>query len=64
VAVLLAQRDAAAVAARVAALDGRAGPVRDAFHSFGTCSIDDPRTELTALGLLDPTPDPTHQGAS
>jgi hypothetical protein len=64
VAALLAQRDAAAVAARVAALDGRAGPVRDAFHSFGTCSIDDPRTELTALGLLDPTPDPTHQGAS
>lgn len=64
VAALLAQRDAAAVATRVAALDGRAGPVRDAFHSFGTCSIDDPRTELTALGLLDPTPDPTHQGAS
>ena len=64
VAALLAQRDAAAVAARVAALDGCAGPVRDAFHSFGTCSIDDPRTELTALGLLDPTPDPTHQGAS
>jgi hypothetical protein len=64
VAALLAQRDAAAVAARVAALDGRAGPVRDVFHSFGTCSIDDPRTELTALGLLDPTPDPTHQGAS
>ena len=64
VAALLAQRDAAAVAARVAALDGRAGPVRDAFHSFGTCSIDDPRTELTALGLLDPTPDPSHQGAS
>jgi hypothetical protein len=64
VAALLAQRDAAAVAARVAALDGRAGPVRDAFHSFGTCSIDDPRTELTALGLLEPTPDTTHQGAS
>jgi hypothetical protein len=64
VAALLAQRDAAAVAARVAALDGRAGPVRDAFHSFGTCSIDDPRTELTALGLLDHIPDPTFQGAS
>ena len=64
VAALLAERDAAAVATRVAALDGRAGPVRDAFHSFGTCSIDDPRTELTALGLLDPTPDATHQGAS
>lgn len=64
VAALLAERDAAAVAVRVAALDGRARQVRDAFHSFGTCSIDDPRTELTALGLLDPTPDPTHQGAS
>jgi hypothetical protein len=64
VAALLAQRDAAAVAARVAALDGCAGPVRDAFHSFGTCSIDDPRTELTALGLLDHIPDPTFQGAS
>jgi hypothetical protein len=64
VAALLAERDAAAVATRVAAVDGRAGPVRDAFHSFGTCSIDDPRTELTALGLLDPTPDSTHQGAS
>lgn len=64
VAALLAERDAAAVATRVAVLDGRAGPVREAFHSFGTCSIDDPRTELTALGLLDPTPDPTHQGAS
>ena len=64
VAALLAERDAAAVAVRVAALDGRAGPVRDAFHSFGTCSIDDPHNELTALGLLGPTPDPTHQGAS
>ena len=67
VAALLAERDAAVVAARAAALDGRAGPVRDAFHSFGTCSIEDPRAELTALGLLDPTPATTlttHQGAS
>jgi hypothetical protein len=63
VSAVLAERDAAAVAARVAALDGGASRVRDAFHSFGTCSIDDPRAELAALGLLDPTP-ATHQGAS
>ena len=64
VAAILAERDADAVAARVgSALAERAGVVRDAFRSFGTCSIDDPRDELTALGLLDPT-HTTHQGAS
>jgi hypothetical protein len=61
---LLAERGAHAIAARVAALDGHAGPVRDAFHSFGTCSIEDPRAELTELGLLDPTLHATDQGAS
>ena len=64
VAAILAERDADAVAARVARLGERAGVVRDVFHSFGTCSIEEPRDELTALGLLDPTPHTTHQGAS
>lgn len=64
VAALLAERDAHAVAATVAGLDERAGQVRDAFRSFGTCSIDDPRDELTALGLLDPTRHAVHQGAN
>ena len=63
VAALLAERDARAIAARVAGLRERAGPVRAAFRSFGTCSIDDPRDELTALGLLDPTPHATDRGA-
>jgi hypothetical protein len=64
VAAILAERDADAVAARVARLGERAGVVRDAFRSFGTCSIEDPRDELTALGLLDPTPHSIDQGAS
>ena len=62
VAALLAERDASAVAARVAGLRDRAVAVRDAFRSFGPCSIDDPRDELTALGLLDHLP-ATDQGA-
>ncbi|HET6561047.1 MAG TPA: hypothetical protein VFG72_04175 [Marmoricola sp.] len=60
VAELLAERDARTVAAWVADLDGS---VRAAFRSFGTCSIDDPRDELTALGLLDRIPHTTDQGA-
>ena len=63
VAALLAERDAPTIAARVAGLQERAVPVRDAFRSFGTCSIDDPRDELTALGLLDPITHATDQGA-
>jgi hypothetical protein len=63
VAALLAERDAHAVAAGVAGLGERARPVRDVFRSFGTCSIDDPRDELTALGLLDPVSHATDQGA-
>jgi hypothetical protein len=59
VATLLAERDSFAVAALVAGLDER---VREAFRSFGTCSIDDPRDELVALGLLTPAP-ATDQGA-
>ncbi|GAA3722133.1 hypothetical protein HDA32_002167 [Spinactinospora alkalitolerans] len=50
---VLAERDAAAVAARVAGLDeARAAAARAAFASFGTCSISDPLTELVGLGLL------------
>lgn len=64
VAALLAERDASAIAGRVAGLQERADIVRDAFHSFGTCSITDPRDELTALGLLDPTTPATDKGAS
>ncbi|MBE1531839.1 hypothetical protein [Actinomadura algeriensis] len=52
-AALLAERDAASVAARVAALPpGRTAAARAAFGSFGTCSITDPLTELADLGLL------------
>jgi hypothetical protein len=49
---LLAERDAQAVAARVAALDaGLVADTRHFFTSFGTCSIDEPITDLVALGL-------------
>ncbi|WP_026402694.1 hypothetical protein [Actinomadura rifamycini] len=52
-AALLADRDAASVAARVAALPpDRTAAARAAFVSFGTCSITDPLTELADLGLL------------
>lgn len=47
---LLAERDPVALAAALRALDGRAADVRSAFRSFGTCSIDEPREELAALG--------------
>lgn len=64
VAALLAERDGARVAALTIAVKQRAGLVRTAFRSFGTCSITDPRDELTVLGLLDPASPATHQGAS
>ncbi|MEC3981315.1 hypothetical protein [Amycolatopsis sp. H20-H5] len=48
-AAVLAERDAAAVAARVSTLDAA---VRARFLSFGTCSIIEPLTELAALGLV------------
>ncbi|GGV17193.1 hypothetical protein GCM10010182_42820 [Actinomadura cremea] len=52
-AALLADRDAASVAARVADLPAdRTAAARAAFLSFGTCSITDPLTELADLGLL------------
>jgi len=50
---LLAERDAAAVAARIAGLDDEAvADSRYLFVSFGTCSIDEPVADLVALGLL------------
>lgn len=47
---LLAERDGAAVAAGVSAVDSAAA--RELFRSFGTCSITDPLTELVELGLV------------
>ncbi|EHR50894.1 hypothetical protein SacmaDRAFT_2653 [Saccharomonospora marina XMU15] len=50
---VLADRDAAAVAAGVRALgEARGMAVRELFVSFGTCSITEPIAELVALGLL------------
>ncbi|WP_033292410.1 hypothetical protein [Amycolatopsis jejuensis] len=50
---LLAERDGAAVAKHVAALTPeRLAAARAQFTSFGTCSITDPLTELTDLGLI------------
>lgn len=48
---LLAERDHETVAHRAGDLDPA---VREAFRSFGTCSITDPATELADLGILDP----------
>ncbi|TDE32547.1 hypothetical protein [Actinomadura sp. 6K520] len=54
-AAILADRDARSVAHRVAALsEPRTIAARALFLSFGTCSITDPVTELTDLGLLEP----------
>lgn len=47
----LAQRDGTRLAARAGELSPAA---RDAFRSFGTCSIAEPVAELGALGLLTP----------
>lgn len=49
---VLANRDPHAVAAQARILIPQARAVRQAFRSFGTCSIVDPRDELAALGLL------------
>lgn len=46
---VLADRNAAKVAASVSTMDES---VRTAFHSFGTCSIIEPLTELAELGLV------------
>ncbi|ANY08872.1 hypothetical protein [Pseudonocardia sp. HH130630-07] len=50
---VLALRDGPAVARRLQALTApQVAAARAAFVSFGTCSIDDPRTELAGLGIL------------
>ncbi|MBB4682701.1 hypothetical protein [Amycolatopsis jiangsuensis] len=50
---LLAERDAATVAARVRELPPqRLLLARKRFTSFGTCSVTDPLTDLTDLGLI------------
>lgn len=49
----LAHRDGATVVEALRGLDeARAARVRAAFTSFGTCSIDEPRDELRALGAF------------
>jgi hypothetical protein len=51
---ILAERSPGVVAGQVAAAarDGRLARARARFLSFGTCSITDPVTDLTALGLV------------
>jgi hypothetical protein len=53
VARVLAEDDVHGVAAAVAGLDAdRAAAVRELFTSFGTCSTDEPITDLVTLGLI------------
>lgn len=53
VAEALGMRDPDAIAPRLAGLrPAEVAAVRERFVSFGTCSIDEPRDELTRLGLL------------
>jgi hypothetical protein len=53
VAAVLAERDPARVAAAIRALDPEtAAEIRWLFTSFGTCSTDEPVTDLVSLGLL------------
>jgi hypothetical protein len=53
IAAILAERDAASVAAAVRALDEEtAAQIRWLFTSFGTCSTDEPVADLVSLGLL------------
>jgi hypothetical protein len=53
VAAELADRDAARVAAKIKSLDAEAvSAVRSLFTSFGTCSTDEPISDLMALGLI------------
>ena len=52
VAAELADRDAARVAAKISNLDGETvSAVRSLFTSFGTCSTDEPVSDLVTLGL-------------
>ncbi|MGN6792596.1 MAG: hypothetical protein ACTHJW_09430 [Streptosporangiaceae bacterium] len=53
IAAILGQRDRAAVAAAIQALDAEtAAEIRWLFTSFGTCSINEPVADLVSLGLL------------
>jgi hypothetical protein len=53
---LLADHDGAGLAASIGEWpSGQAEQVRSVFRSIGTCSIDEPVTDLTALGLLEAT---------
>ncbi|NIK61811.1 hypothetical protein [Kribbella shirazensis] len=53
VAALLADRDGEALAARARDLsDDQAASTRRWFTSFGSCSIEEPRADLTTLGLM------------
>ncbi|WP_199752226.1 hypothetical protein [Actinoplanes sp. ATCC 53533] len=52
---ILAERSADALADAARRLsEAHVARLRDVFRSFGTCSITEPLTDLTALGLLDP----------
>jgi hypothetical protein len=54
--VVLANRDGAGLAARLGGWSlGQAEQVRSVFRSIGTCSIDEPVSDLTALGLIEAT---------
>lgn len=54
--VLLADRDGDGLAARLGALPvGLAERVRSVFRSIGTCSIDEPVSDLADLGLIEAT---------
>lgn len=54
VAAILALRDPSQLLALLPPADGeRAGKLRSAFRSFGTCSITEPLEELIELGLID-----------
>ena len=53
IAAILGQRDRAAIAAAIHALDAEtAADIRWLFTSFGTCSTDEPVADLVSLGLL------------
>jgi hypothetical protein len=52
---VLAERSADVLAAAARQLsDLQIARLRDRFRSFGTCSVTEPLTDLTGLGLLDP----------
>lgn len=59
IAAALADRDGGRLATALGALeDDAVTALRDRFLSYGTCSIDDPLTDLTALGLVSVTTSP------